>query len=94
MKKKRGTETLGPPLRLIGCFWFLEVDPETQFHLTCGVNRAGDPAKGCVTRETQAARIRWLVVVKDVSELHRERRAHAFRELDVLGERRVHIPPV
>src|ERR1700730_9178864 len=87
-KKKR--PNCAAPFSLVGWLRLLEVNPCANFHLAPAVHRAGDPAKVLRSRKRQTTRIRWLVVVKDVSELHGERRAHAFRELDVLGNRRIH----
>src|SRR5712672_574209 len=67
-QKKRG-RIARPPFHWLGWLRLLEVNPCANFHLAPGVNRIGNPAKGRVTRKTQAARIRWLEVVKDVSEL-------------------------
>ena len=73
---------------------FLEVNSKTHLHLAAGVNRAGDPTKVLRCGKSQATGIRRLEVVKDVSELQGESGAHTFGELDVLGERRIDIPPI
>src|SRR6266446_1850713 len=91
---RKGGRIARPPLHRLGWLRLLEVNPCPNFHLTGGENRTGDSPKVRRSRKSQTTRIRWLVVVKDVSELNRERRAHAFRELDVLGNCRVHIPPI
>src|SRR5205807_6396310 len=91
---KKGAELAGPRQAVGRLLSSLEVNPQTDFHLTRGVNRAGDPAKTCRTGKTQAARITRRVVVEDVGELRRERGPDAFCELEVLGDRRVHIPPI
>lgn len=79
------------------CGYDLEVNSQTEFHLTRVEDRSGDFAKIRRLVKSQVvgaavAWVTWLEVVKDISELHCELQPHSFRELDVLCERRIHVP--
>src|ERR1700738_3645508 len=91
--REKGPKLLGPilvPRESV----VLEVNSKTQLHLPPGVNRTGDPTKVSGSGKSQTAGIRRLEVVEDVGELQGESGANTFGELDVLGDRRVHIPPI
>ena len=88
--QKEGADLLGP--FLIGYRLYLEVDAKTNLHLACCIDRTCDLAKVRRAAETQTAGIRRLPVIEDVRELHGERRPHAFRELQILGQRRICVP--
>ena len=79
------------------CGYDLEVNSQTEFHLPRVEDRSGDFAKIRRLVKSQVvraavARIAWLKVVKDISELHCELQSHSFRELDLLCKRRIHVP--
>src|SRR5438046_2022193 len=67
---------------------------QANFHLARGVDRAGDSAEGRITGKAQAAWITRLKMVEDIGELEGESGANAFRELKVLGQRCIHVPPI
>ena len=77
----------------------LEVNSQSPLNLPRVKYGRSDFAEVCSARQPQVVRtgvtrITWLEVVEDVGELHCELQAHTFSDLDVLSERRIHVPSV
>ena len=73
------------------------MDSHTPLHLTRIEDCSRDLAKICRLVKSQVvrasvARITWLKMIEDISELNCELEAHALSELDVLRERCIQVP--